>query len=71
MNKSHFLTVFSDEKLRMSKPLSVKTLIVHLGTPGPTIDTAGYDLQYGDIELHGSGQFRILNGGVQITRFAR
>lgn len=62
---SEFTTIYSDDTLRLARPHHTKLLIVHLGTPGPILDVGAHSLEYDKIELHGTGQFRIMRNGIQ------
>lgn len=66
---SEFLAIHKSEQLELHRPLCVKELYVHLGDPGPTIDVGDHDLQYGKVEFHGKGVFRVLRHGMQLWRY--
>lgn len=63
MPTSEFLAIYSTEKIHLGKPLHVKELHVHLGVPGPVLDTGDHDLQYSKVEFHGRGAFTVLRNG--------
>lgn len=69
MSRSEFLAIYSTEHLKLQKPLHVNELIVHLGTPGPTVDVGDHDLQYSNLEFRGQGVFRMLRHGEQLWRY--
>ncbi len=63
MPGSIFTTIFSNERLVLSKPLVTDHLIVHMGIPGPTIEAGDHALEYNTAEYIGQGEFTITRHG--------
>lgn len=60
---SKFTTIYSNERLKLRAPLITDSLIVHLGSPGPSIEAGDHALTYGSIEYVGKGEFTVTRHG--------
>lgn len=63
MTKSKVLAIYSDERLTLTGDMATEHLIIHLGTPGGSVECCGFRFEFDSIELIGTGSFKIRNGG--------
>ena len=71
MSRIRVTVIYSTDKLRLADPMHAEHLIVHLGTPGPTVEVGEHDLTWGKIETVGVGNFTLLRRGRQYMQITR